>query len=78
MMSSAAPVLGPRAPLGDPLYAFDGPALQHHVRRCAAARGPWFGLRCVVEALHAFLMPRPVTTLTLAACAFGIANSLMA
>jgi hypothetical protein len=44
---------------------FDPTRLGQHIRQCAFARGPLHRLRCVAEALDAFLAPRFVTTLAL-------------
>lgn len=44
--------------------AADPTRLDQHFRQCAFARGPMHRLRCVAEALDAFLAPRFVTLLT--------------
>lgn len=41
-------------------------ALGVHYGRCQGSRGRWFGLECVGEAVHGFVAPRLVTTLSLA------------
>lgn len=50
-------------PAQDPPLA-DPTRLVEHLRQCAFARGPMHRLRCVAEALDAFLAPRFVTLLT--------------
>ena len=45
-------------PIADPTR------LVEHLRQCAFARGPMHRLRCIAEALDAFLAPRFVTLLT--------------
>jgi hypothetical protein len=45
-------------------FATDPTRLDAHLRQCAFARGPMHRLRCVAEALDAFLAPRFVTLLT--------------
>jgi hypothetical protein len=43
----------------------DPTRLSDHFRQCRFARGPLHRLRCMAEALDAFLAPRFVTTLAL-------------
>lgn len=51
-------------------------SLRAHVARCAQSRGPWFSLRCGVEAVHGFLAPRFVTTLALASVVLVLSGVL--
>lgn len=46
-------------------------ALVAHMQRCAAQRGRWFVLRCAVDALHAAVLPRFVTSLVVVFALFG-------
>jgi hypothetical protein len=54
----------------------DGTALGMHLRHCANAQGRWFSMQCLVEATHAFLAPRFVTTLVAATLVFGVVSML--
>lgn len=48
--------------------------LGEHLGHCQGVRGRWLMLRCVAEALHAFLSSRLVTTLVLASLLIGIVS----
>lgn len=50
--------------------------LGDHVDRCNGSRGRWFRLQCGVEAVHAFMVPRFMTTLCIAAAVLGIAAAI--
>ena len=43
--------------------ATDLGALVAHYQRCIGCKGRWFSLQCAIEAVHAFVGPRFVTTL---------------
>lgn len=47
-------------------------ALGAHVSRCNGSRGRWFALRCATDAVHAFVMPRFVTTLFIASAVIAL------
>jgi hypothetical protein len=53
------------SPPATPFDRLDATRLADHFRQCRFARGPLHRLRCVAEALDAFLAPRFVTTLAL-------------
>ena len=52
-------------------------ALGVHVDRCNGSRGPMFGLRCVVDAVHGFIAPRFVTTLVAVGLVFGVLSLIV-
>jgi hypothetical protein len=51
--------------------------LRRHLDRCHDERGRWFGLRCAIDAVHAFVAPRLVTTLVAATAALGLASGAL-
>ena len=46
-------------------------ALGSHLKHCKEATGRWFAVRCVADALHAFVAGRVVTTWLVVALAIG-------
>jgi len=52
-------------------------ALGVHIDRCNGSRGAMFGLRCVVDAVHAFVAPRFVTTLVAVGLVFGVLSLIV-
>ena len=52
-------------------------ALGTHLGDCLSARGRWFGLECLGEAVHGFVAPRLVSTVALALLVLA-ASSLLA
>lgn len=44
-----------------------------HVDRCNGSRERWFAVRCAADAVHAFVAPRFITTLCIAAAVIGLA-----
>ena len=59
-------------------HAADPTRLVEHLRPCAFARGPMHRLRCIAEALDAFLAPRFVTMLTVTTVLVLVSLSLPA
>ena len=49
-------------------------SLGAHLKRCIGSRGRWFDVECAGEALHGFIAPRLVTTLTVAAVLIALGS----
>jgi hypothetical protein len=52
--------------------AIEVSALRNHIDHCNCSRGRYFAAGCVVDAVHAFVAPRLVTTLVIAFAVFGL------
>ena len=48
--------------------------LGEHLDRCRRGRGRCFGLRCAIDAVHAFVAPRFLTTLVVASGVLALAS----
>ncbi len=46
--------------------------LVRHMSECARARGRWFRVGCLVEHLHAFIVPRFFTTVFITTGVLGL------
>jgi len=59
---------------GDPAYTRpqELAALGAHAEDCESVRGPFFGLRCQLDAARSFVASRVVSTLLLAAVLLGL------
>ena len=52
-------------------------ALRDHVDRCNSLRGRCFGLCCAIDAVHAFVAPRLITTIVVAFAMFGVSSLVL-
>jgi hypothetical protein len=51
--------------------------LGEHLERCQSTRDRCFGLRCAIDAVHAFVVPRFFTTLVAAGTALALASLIV-
>lgn len=49
-------------------------SLRDHASRCVQSLSPLFTVRCALESLHGFLMPRFVTTMALASVLLALSG----
>ncbi len=52
-------------------------ALGHHISHCRSLQGRCFGLCCAIDAVHAFVAPRLITTIVVVFAMFGLSSLVL-